>query len=150
MCGANALVHDHTGGERYVSLLLVLLDAQRHTVRLANAGQCEPLAVGRSGGVIALEGHGPALGLLPSVEYHEAGPLRLPPGVILLATSDGATEAIDAADRPFGRTGVANALAEHRHAAPRMVVHGVLDAVERHSDGPLTDAATVMAVRFER
>ena len=69
MRGANVLVHDLTGGERYVSLLLVMLDARRHTVRLANAGQCEPLAVGRSGGVIALEGHGPALGLLPSCDF---------------------------------------------------------------------------------
>lgn len=150
MRGANHLVHDLTGGERYVSLLLVLLDAQAHTVRLANAGHPEPLAVGRSGGVIALEGHGPALGLLPSVDYHEAGPLRLPPGVLLLATTDGATEAMGEDGGVFGREGVARALSAHRDAGPRNVVRGVLDAVEEHADLPLTDAATVLAVRFDR
>lgn len=150
MSGANVLVHDLTDGERYVSLLLVLLDAHRLTVRLANAGHPEPLAVGRSGGVIALEGHGPALGLLPDVTYHEAGPLRLPAGVVLLATTDGATEALGADGRPFGRDGVASSLAAHRTSGPRAVVRGVLDAVEAHSAGPLTDAATVLAVRFER
>ena len=150
MRGANAMVHDLTAGERYVSLLLLELDAQRHTVRLANAGQCEPLAVGRSGGVIALEGHGPALGLLADVDYHEAGPLRLPPGVVLLATSDGVTEALDAENRPFGRDGVAAALARYRSTPPRAIVRGVLDEVEAHSDGTLTDTATVLAIRFER
>ncbi len=148
--GANALVHELTGGERYVSLLLMLIDARRHTVRLANAGHPEPLAVGRAGGVIALEGHGPALGLLPSVSYHEAGPLRLPPGVLLLATTDGATEAQDPAGRPFGRDGVARVLAARCSAGPRAVVRGVLDAVERHSVRPLADSATAIAVRFDR
>jgi sigma-B regulation protein RsbU (phosphoserine phosphatase) len=150
MSGANALVHDLTDGERYVSLLLLLFDANRLTIRIANAGHCEPLAVGRSGGVIALEGHGPALGLLPDVEYHEAGPLRLPSGVLLVATTDGATEALDAEGRPLGRDGVAHALAAHRDESPRAVVRGLLDTIEDHADGPLTDAATVLAVRFER
>ena len=150
MRSTNRLVHDRTDGERYVSLLLMVLDAPRQTIRLANAGQNEPLAVGRSGGVIALEGHGPALGLLSEVEYHEAGPLRLPPGVLLLATTDGVTDALDTQDETFGRAGSAKSLAAARGAGPRAVVRRVLDDVEAHSATPLTDVATALCVRFER
>jgi sigma-B regulation protein RsbU (phosphoserine phosphatase) len=150
MRGANQLVHRVTDGERFVSLLLMVLDAPRQTIRLANAGQNEPLAVGRSGGVIALEGHAPALGLLEDVDVHEAGPLRLPPGVLLLATTDGVTEAMDESGETFGRPGAARSLAAARAKGPRGVVRRVLDDVETHSATPLTDAATALCVRFER
>jgi len=150
MRSTNQLVHRETDGERFVSLLLMVLDAQRQTIRLANAGQNEPLAVGRSGGVIALEGHGAALGLLSDAEYHEAGPLRLPPGVLLLATTDGVTDALDGQLEMFGRSGSAAALAAARDHGPRAVVRRVLDDVEAHCSGPLTDAATALCVRFER
>ena len=148
MRGANRFVHTLTDGERFVALLLMVLDAPRQTVRLANAGQNEPLAVGRSGGVIALEGHGPALGLLPDVEYREAGPLRLPPGVLLLATTDGVTDALDGDASIFGRTGASAALAAARDDGPRGVVRRVLDDVEAHSATPLLDAASALCIRF--
>jgi len=150
MRGANQLVHTLTEGERFVSLLLLVLDAPRQTIRLANAGQNEPLAVGRSGGVIALEGHAPALGLLEDAEVHEAGPLRLPPGVLLLATTDGVSEAMDESGETFGRAGAAASLAAAREKGPRGVVRRVLDDVETHSATSLADAATALCVRFER
>jgi hypothetical protein len=80
LAAANALVSEAAGGDEMVSAALFVLDGVRRTIRMANAGQIAPLAVGRSGGVVALEGHGPALGLLPDVDYKDAGPLRLAPG----------------------------------------------------------------------
>ncbi len=148
--GANHVALSFAEGERFASLLLLLVDGTRRTLRIANAGHCEPLAGGRSGGVVALEGHGPALGILPGAEFREAGPLRLPTGVTLVATTDGVLEAQDARGRMFGREGAARAFAAARASGPRAVVRHVLDEVEAHAAGPLTDPATVVALQFDR
>ncbi len=147
---ANSLVVELAGGDRFVSLLLMEVDASRSTLRIANAGHPEPLAVGRAGGVIALEGHGPALGLLKESVYRGAGPLRMPPGVVLLATTDGVTEALDQDGQPFGRSGVSHSLAAARLDGPRAAVRRVLEDAHEHADGEPGDAATVVAFRFER
>ena len=58
LAAANALVYETAAGEELVSAALFVLDGARRTIRIANAGQIAPLAVGRSGGVVALDGHG--------------------------------------------------------------------------------------------
>ncbi len=142
-------VVEREGGGRFVSLLLMELDAARRTIRMANAGHVEPLAVGRSGGVVALEGHAPALGIVPGYDYRDAGPLRLPPHVTLLAVTDGVTEAHREGGAPFGRDGAAAALTAARGSGPRGVVRRVLDDVHAHADGAMHDTATVVALKFD-
>jgi sigma-B regulation protein RsbU (phosphoserine phosphatase) len=145
---ANDLVHEAAAGEELVSVALFVLDGARRTIRMANAGQVAPLAVGRSGGVVALEGHGPALGLLPDVEYHEAGPLRLAPGMIVLATTDGVHDAVDREGHPFGREGSSRALAAVRDHGPRAVVRRTIADVARHGAPDEADDRTALAFGF--
>ncbi len=52
LAAANAMVYEAAAGEELVSVALFVLDGARRTIRLANAGQIAPLAVGRSGGVV--------------------------------------------------------------------------------------------------
>jgi len=148
LAAANALVSETAGGDELVSVALFVLDGVRRTIRMANAGQIAPLAVGRSGGVVALEGHGPALGLLPEVDYRDAGPLRLAPGMVLLAVTDGVHDAVDREGHPFGSAGASRALAAVRELGPRAVVRRVLDAVDRHASPDEADDRTALAFSF--
>jgi len=148
LAAANALVYETAAGEELVSALLLVLDGARRTIRLANAGQIAPLAVGRSGGAVALDGHGPALGLLPEVEYRDAGPLRLPAGMVVLATTDGVHDAVDRDGHAFGGEGAGRALASVREFGPRAVVRRVLADVARHAAPDEADDRTALAFRF--
>jgi serine phosphatase RsbU (regulator of sigma subunit) len=145
---ANDLVHDARGGDELVSAVLFVVDGSRKTIHLANAGQVAPLAVGRSGGVIALEGHGPALGLLPEQGYRNSGPLRLGTGMTVLAVTDGVHDAVDLDGNPFGQTGASTALAAARDRGAREVVRHVLAAVDRHGAPGEADDRTAIAFGF--
>jgi serine phosphatase RsbU (regulator of sigma subunit) len=148
LAAANGFVHEAAAGDELVSAALFVLDGARRTIRLANAGQIAPLAVGRAGGVVALEGHGPALGLLPEVDYKDAGPLRLGPGMVVLAVTDGVHDAVDGDGVPFGRAGSSHALAWVRALGPRAVVRRVLSDVERHASPDEADDRTALAFSF--
>jgi serine phosphatase RsbU (regulator of sigma subunit) len=145
---ANALVYEAAHGEELISAVLFVLDGARRTIRLANAGQIAPLAVGRSGGVVALEGHGPALGLLPDSAYRDAGPLRLAPGMVVMAVTDGIHDAVDRDGNPFGRAGTSRSLAAARAHGPRAVVRRVLADAERHATRDEADDRTALAFSF--
>jgi serine phosphatase RsbU (regulator of sigma subunit) len=148
LAAANALVSEAAGGDELVSAVLFVLDGVRRTIRMANAGQIAPLAVGRSGGVVALEGHGPALGLLQEVDYRDAGPLRLAPGMVVLAVTDGVHDAVDREGHPFGSHGASRALAAVRELGPRAVVRRVLEQVDRHGTAEEADDRTALAFSF--
>lgn len=143
---ANELVYDLTDGEKFASMLLLEFDVQAGTVRLANAGHEVPLAVGRSGGVVALEGHGPALGLLRDTRYRGSGPLRLARGMILLAITDGVIEAVNERGRPYGRDRAARALAECRRQGPKAIVRRVIREASKHAAHQ--DDRTAVAVQL--
>lgn len=145
---ASALVSESGAGDELVSAALFVLDGAARTMRIANAGQIAPLAVGRSGGVVELEGHGPALGLLADATYRDAGPLRLAPGMIVLAVTDGVRDASDADGHPFGMRGMSRSLAAAREFGPRAVVRRVLADAERHAEPECADDRTALAFSF--
>ena len=146
LASANDRLFELTDGERFASLLLLELDGRHGTFRIANAGQVEPLAVGRAGGVVAIGGHGPALGVVSEAPYRESGPVRLARGMILSAVTDGVTDALDERGRRFGRERLATALAGERTLGPRAVVRRVLREVEEHATEH--DDRSIVAFRF--
>jgi len=146
MSTTNEMVHTVTDGERFVSMLLLDVDARRGTVRMANAGHEAPMAVGRSGGVVALEGHGPALGLLADFHFKGSGPLRLAKGMVLLAMTDGVVEAVDDCGHTYGRARASKALAEGRERGPKSVVRRIIREVEDFAT--YEDDRSALALRF--
>jgi serine phosphatase RsbU (regulator of sigma subunit) len=98
---------------------------------------------------VALEGHGPALGLLPELDYRDAGPLRLPTGMVALATTDGVHDAVDREGNAFGNSGAGRSLAAARSHGPRAVVQRVLADVARHAAPDEADDRTALAFSFK-
>lgn len=85
---------------RYVTLAQASIDAGAGRVRYVVAGHPPPL-LWAGAGVVRLEATGPPVGLLPECGW-TTGERAFPPGALLVAYSDGVTEAVDAEGRELG------------------------------------------------
>jgi len=134
-------------GSRLVQATLVDVDAARHSVRVVLAGGPAPVAVGRSGEVVALGDPGPALGLVDDARRVEAGPFRLGPGHLLLLATDGVREAVRDDGAAFGEMRVRATLRDLCADTPRTVVRTLLDRIDAFAPDDATDR-TALALRL--
>jgi serine phosphatase RsbU (regulator of sigma subunit) len=138
----NAFVRRTLRG-RLVSVVLVHADAAHHAVRVAVAGGVAPLVVGRSGDVVPLGDRGPVLGLVDAARWAETPPVRLAPGHVLAAVTDGVPDRARDDGSTFGVGRVAEILARHRADRPRGVVRAVLDACDAFAPGDPADRSAL-------
>ena len=147
--GINAELSRDNGQAMAVSLLVGVLHPDDGELHLCSAGHENPLVVDTGGVVreLKLEG-GPPLcvadGYRYPVETH-----RLAPGEILIAFTDGLTEAQSPDDALFSRDHVLAAIAQASRADSLMCVFDSLVASVRafEAGGEPSDDLTVMAVR---
>jgi len=138
----------------FVTLFLALLEP-RGAAQIFNAGHAPPLVWRRAGGAIeSLPGHGPALGMIGDFEYRESTSLELAEGDLLLAYTDGLSEARskDAPDALFGEDGLrrtVEAIAPSATSA-RAVGESIVEAVHAHARGHREDDLTLVVVRRSR
>jgi serine phosphatase RsbU (regulator of sigma subunit) len=122
-------------GDRFITLLLVLVDGDRQEWAAVSAGHMAPL-VRRSDGRIEEVGKAEAgvpLGLTEGTAYE---PVRgsLGPGDVMVLYTDGVTDAEDPDGRRFDPGRLREALASAPGGAPS-VGEAVLGAVRRHAAG---------------
>jgi sigma-B regulation protein RsbU (phosphoserine phosphatase) len=101
----NDFLYRTTPGNKYATFFYAQLDTERRQLRYVNAGHNPPLLV-REGGdgareIRELTAGGAVVGMLPGLSYEEAT-IDLHPGDVLLAFTDGVSEAHDPGDEEFG------------------------------------------------
>ncbi|MFZ5832054.1 MAG: SpoIIE family protein phosphatase [Planctomycetota bacterium] len=99
----NRVFCDSVWEDRFITLVVTVLDPERHEVSIVNAGHLPPL-VRRAGGHVELVGDEQAqlpLGIADSVEF-PAATVRLEPGECVVLYTDGITEAMNPADELYG------------------------------------------------
>lgn len=117
-------------------------------LRYCNAGQ-EPPAVVRRDRVEWLETGGIVLGLFATAAY-EAGTVQLDPGDVVVAFSDGITEARNTAGEEFGRERLHAILRRCRGESARAILDAILGAIHQFSAGAVQyDDITVLVFRYE-
>jgi adenylate cyclase len=135
----------------FVTAFAAALDLETGLLAYANAGHEPPLVVRRDGAVERLgTSGGPPLCVVPDFAY-PAARTTLHPGDALLAFTDGATEATNAAQEFFGAARLHEAVASlpARNDAATLVQH-VRAAVQRFADGAeAADDLTLLALRWE-
>ena len=147
LAGANRFARESIPG-RLVEMTLLDVDAPRHAVRIAVAGGVAALAAGRSGDVVALGERGPALGLVADAKWSVTGPVRLAPGHLLAAVTDGIVDRARDDGTTFGEARVAALLSEHRGASPRTAARALLDQGDAWSgDDPADRTALALRLR---
>lgn len=147
--GLDATVRGFGPGAGVASLLLLLVDAARHTVRAACAGIPGPIVGGRAGFVSPLAERGPALGLAPDVRRQETFPVRLSPEHVLVAATDGIVDAVGDDGVTFGLDRTAAVLAEHRGEGPRAVARILFRAASDWAGPADVEDRTVVAIRVK-
>jgi phosphoserine phosphatase RsbU/P len=87
----------------FITFLLVVVDTQRHRVTIVNAGRPSPLIRRRNGRLEELgkADSGLPLGISPEYEYATAE-TTLEPGETVILSTDGVTDAMNAANDRFG------------------------------------------------
>jgi len=137
----------HAPRSRFITAFIALCDPRTGDVRYANAGQNPPMLRRASGRLEWLAPTGMALGLSRKAAYEEAS-LTLAPGDVLLAYSDGITEAESPAGVSFDEEGL-RVLADHMDdLRAGAVARRVIDEVKAHTDDSvLFDDLTVLVCR---
>jgi sigma-B regulation protein RsbU (phosphoserine phosphatase) len=125
----NRFVYASTETSRYVTLFYGELDPATRRLVYVNAGHVPPFVVRSKGSEERLRSGGPVLGLLDEVTL-EPGELQLDPGDLLVAVTDGVTEAVDAKGREFGDERVRQALASREGAGAAETLAGLVSAVD--------------------
>ncbi|MFI5092258.1 MAG: GAF domain-containing SpoIIE family protein phosphatase [Candidatus Acidiferrum sp.] len=130
---------------KYLSMFLALVESGGRNFRYVNGGHVPPAVIRADGRVEWLDIGGTILGLLPDVQF-ECGTVAMRPGDLLVACTDGITEAMDAAETEFGRPRLVELARQLRDKAPEEIMRGVLDQVEMHSRGGVYEDDRILMV----
>ncbi len=135
--------------DRFVTLVLCVLNPARHELTVVNAGHMPPLLRGAAGKVepLAPDCSRLPLGVEADSEYPQAV-VPLQPGACICLYTDGITEAMDAEDRLYGEQRLLSLLKENDGGAER-VGKAILDDVKRFV-GERTQSDDMCLVCFGR
>jgi sigma-B regulation protein RsbU (phosphoserine phosphatase) len=138
-----------TGGRmtKYLSMFLALVESGGRNLRYVNAGHVPPAVIRADGRVEWLEAGGMIVGLLPDIQF-ESGAVTLAPGDLMVACTDGITEAMDSIGTEFSRQRMAELVVGVRERGPEEIMRAVLAEVETHSrNGMYEDDRILMVMK---
>ncbi|MGQ9580468.1 MAG: GAF domain-containing protein, partial [Armatimonadota bacterium] len=133
---ANSLVCEITNSETFISAFYGVIDRENNQLWYANAG-CEPALLYKpeDNSFHELYADGILLGITPSISYEERV-VNFSPGDVLVAFTDGVTEAVRNGLR-FGVTLVKKLLAESARLDAQMIAERIFIELMRFTQGKL-------------
>ncbi len=136
-------------GNYFATLFHACVDPVRRQLEYVSAGHESALLIrARGGRVHRLESTGTVLGLTDRTVYgHRTLPLEA--GDLLIAQTDGVTDAGDAEGVEFGEKGILRIVQSHPGARARDLALEILEAIDRHASSGRQDDRTVVVVRIE-
>src|SRR4029453_14309816 len=127
----NRLIHDDVQGQRFITLVVGLFDANSPTSQLLSAGH-GPAVLYRAGGgtVERFDGDGIPLGIVADEQYEAARQVRIDAGDVLLMMTDGYFERQRASDnKHFGIARVEEVLRANGSADAATILQRLDEAV---------------------
>ena len=143
----NKHLYSSTAPDRFATLFYGVYDAQTHRLEYTNAGHPAPLCISGKQ-VQRLSAGGTVLGLFDDRQF-ESQVVDITPGSLLIAYSDGLTEAENADAEEFEEQRVLDAALRMGQAPARAVLKNLLEAVNQWT-GPAeqSDDITIIVARF--
>ena len=117
-----------TQPEKYATMFLGVYDSHRRELQYCNAGHLPPIIVHTNGAISRLETGGTVIGLFDGMSYEEES-VRLQPGDIFVAFSDGVTEPENEFGE-FGEERLIELVREHRRQPLSRISETVIGAVQ--------------------
>jgi len=147
MRNVNSLLYEASTANRYATFFYAQYDPRDSTLAFVNAGHNPPVVI-RGEEVLRLEADGPVVGLLPGVHYRQSS-LNLVPGDILLAYTDGISEAMTAEDEEWGEERMIAAACECRELPAARMIESLIAAADAFTAGaPQHDDMTLVIVKL--
>jgi serine phosphatase RsbU (regulator of sigma subunit) len=150
MSNLNRFVFESSATNRYASFFYAQYDASTNVLEYVNGGHPPPLLFSLVDGhsrVRRLETGGPVIGLMPDCSYDQ-GRVTLEPGDVLVAFTDGISEAMNVADLEWGDARLTAAIESRRAlAAMDLIRHIMTQADIFVADAPQHDDMTLVVVR---
>ena len=116
---------------RYVTLGVLLWDAQTRRIVMANAGALPPM-ICRGTEILKIRVEGVPLGLLESREYEEVT-FQAEPGDTIVLYSDGITDHVNAAGTEFGRGRLAQIVRTHCGGSADGLILKIFEELDKFS-----------------
>jgi phosphoserine phosphatase RsbU/P len=132
--------------DRYATLFYGVFDGATRQLRYVNAGHHPPMVIGRDGSSASLRSCGAPVGMFPDWTYVEDA-VQLRRGDLVLAYTDGVTEAENPAGEEWGVEGLRGATVEYRAKHTDDIANAIFEAMDEFSRGRQTDDATVILLR---
>ena len=143
----NDLLLRDTRSELFVTVWYGLWDAQTGKITYSSAGHNPPVIVRADGSAQLLSIRGIALGVIPEITLQQEE-VTLGPGDMLVAYTDGVTEALRSDQAEFGVVGLQSTLVNLRAKHASDIAKGVLGAVDTFAAGePQFDDVTLIVLK---
>ncbi|MDQ2711983.1 MAG: SpoIIE family protein phosphatase [Acidobacteriota bacterium] len=148
----NRLVYDASAENRYATFFYAEYDPGCRLLKYVNAGHNSPVVLRRtsdSGQVFRLTEGGTVIGLFPEFPFHQAE-IPLESGDLLLAFTDGISEAMNNEDEEFDESRLIQTLRELKARTAADLISGILERVDRFTSGARQhDDMTLVVVRVK-
>jgi len=128
----NRLVYESSTANRYATFFYAELDPQNRLLNYVNAGHNPPVVL-RGAEVIRLEATGTVIGLLPDVPFTRAN-IVLWPGDVLMAFTDGISEAMNTGEEEWGEDQMIAAVEAFLARGECKTARQILECVYREVD----------------
>jgi sigma-B regulation protein RsbU (phosphoserine phosphatase) len=144
----NELVCERRIDGRFMTLVCATWNRAKRKLRIANAGQAQPLLL-HAGQCEKLPLSGLPVGIEPGVNYEELS-LILDPGDVLVFYSDGITEIANDSGEQFGTERLRDLLLAHASASAGELADSIMAAAERFAGGTLpADDRTLVVLKVK-
>jgi len=148
----NKLVFEASAVNRYATFFYSEYDPNQRTLRYVNAGHNPPILLRRNGSdpvIIRLENGGTVIGLFAEIPYCESQ-VQLESEDILVAFTDGISEAMDSNDDEFDEARLIQAIEECETRTAADAITYILAHVDAFTAGaPQHDDMTLVVVRVQ-
>jgi sigma-B regulation protein RsbU (phosphoserine phosphatase) len=136
----------HGRSHMFATVFFAVLDPASGELTFANGGHQPPLLRRADGMIEQLDPTGPAVGMFEGSRYATAS-VRLERGDVLLAFSDGVTEARGADGLLYGDERLADLLAAPCYSATELLARVEGDLADHVGAAPASDDVTLLAIR---
>jgi sigma-B regulation protein RsbU (phosphoserine phosphatase) len=146
----NMLVYESSAANRYATFFYGELDVTSRVLTYVNAGHNPPMLFRQCASgleVQRLDTGGPVIGLIEECEYQQ-GSVTLAAGDVLVAFTDGVSDAMNAAMEEWGEERLMETVEPNRSAAAHALIEQVMTAADAFVAGaPQHDDMTLLVVR---
>jgi sigma-B regulation protein RsbU (phosphoserine phosphatase) len=143
----NRLVFESSAQNRYATFFLATYDSASRVLRYVNAGHNPPIVIRSGNEVVRLDTGGLVVGLMRDGAW-EPGQVKLERGDLLVAFTDGISEAMNDSDEEWGERRLIDAVLAMRWAPSEVILAHLMRSADGFVAGaPQFDDMTLIVAR---